>query len=375
MLKGLNREIVITMEIRRLNMQDLLDLIHSDEVKKWSALPISRLRLLSQSRNPFIRPDDIVMIIQVDNNDLAGYMGAVPDELNGQYNGKHVAWASCIWIDPRQRGKGLGKRLTEELYNAWNGRLFLAEFTPTAQSIYHSMGSFQTFTKKKGYRFFFRSIFHSLAIQRNKKPFLRPFLRMADIVVNSIQSIRIQLFSLLNKKQGDRFGKTDPKNNSAWQKSESVFRQDAAKWSWLSTQPWLSHDPVAEEKKYFFATHVQRYELGAGEIEGVNGKPVGHIIYTIFNNDMRVIDAGFTGTRRDERIFVKAVTCFICSNHIHTVLSYSKIFNDLLLTHPMVYFFKKKRVREYLVGNPLMDNNKFPSNPVVEEYDGDVFFT
>ena len=138
------------MEALKLNMAGLIKWMQekSMHVKNW---PISPLRMYAQRKNPFLQDEDIVMILLIEDDELLGYMGAMPDELKIGKGTIHIAWASCIWTNESYRGKGLGKLLTSEMDAAWDNKLILAEFTDVAKAIYDKLDLFETLKIKKGF--------------------------------------------------------------------------------------------------------------------------------------------------------------------------------------------------------------------------------
>jgi len=77
--------------------------------------PITLARALSQAKNPYAHPEDVVLLVAYQGKDCVGYHGLLPGrlELNGQFS--KVFWATAFFVSPEIRGKGVGKRLLSEI--------------------------------------------------------------------------------------------------------------------------------------------------------------------------------------------------------------------------------------------------------------------
>jgi GNAT superfamily N-acetyltransferase len=80
-----------------------------------AAVPISRRRALSQSNNPYGRPDDVVLLVALSGNKCVGYQGLLPGLFcrNGEL--KRVHWSTAFFVSPDYRGQGVAGCLLKKI--------------------------------------------------------------------------------------------------------------------------------------------------------------------------------------------------------------------------------------------------------------------
>ena len=76
-----------------------------------AAAPISLRRALSQSNNPYSRPDDTALLVALQDGRCVGYQGILPGLLchNGEF--KRVHWSTAFFVSADYRGKGVAGHL------------------------------------------------------------------------------------------------------------------------------------------------------------------------------------------------------------------------------------------------------------------------
>ena len=80
-----------------------------------AAAPISLRRALSQSNNPYGRPDDAVLLVALRDGKCVGYQGLLPGLFchNGEL--KRVHWSTAFFVSPDYRGEGVAGCLLKEV--------------------------------------------------------------------------------------------------------------------------------------------------------------------------------------------------------------------------------------------------------------------
>ena len=80
-----------------------------------AAAPISLRRALSQSNNPYGRPDDVVLLVALRDDKCVGYQGLLPGLFchNGEL--KRVHWSTAFFVSPDYRGEGIAGCLLKEV--------------------------------------------------------------------------------------------------------------------------------------------------------------------------------------------------------------------------------------------------------------------
>jgi len=365
------------MEIRKLTMDGLKSLLLSEEVSGWTSLPISPLRLASQAKNPLLRGDDIVMVLAIENNDLAGYMGALPDQmLVGKGKEEHLAWASCIWTAPAERGKGLAKILTETMVQCWQGKLILTEFTPAAAALYHKLDLFETFLVKRGYRYFYRPILWRLAKNRvSNNGFLLALFKCIDFLLNIFLLFRKWLKLSFGKENKYRAKEADLNMVADQLLYKSSFERSPQKNSWVFFNPWLSSDKINQCERYYFPTWVPCFRFSAVVFYDGNGMAIARLVFSRFNEDCKVIS--FLQENTDSKIqpdLKKSIELFFLGEKISSVLSFDDAYNEVMKQKGSLFFYKRSRKREYLAGKEFCRQLP-PGEYCAGEMDGDPVFT
>jgi len=80
-----------------------------------TAAPISLRRALSQSNNPYGRPEDVVLLVALRGGKCVGYQGLLPGLFchNGEL--KRVHWSTAFFVSPDYRGEGIAGCLLKEV--------------------------------------------------------------------------------------------------------------------------------------------------------------------------------------------------------------------------------------------------------------------
>ena len=80
-----------------------------------AAAPISLRRALSQSNNPYGRPDDAVLLVALRGGKCAGYQGLLPGLFCHHGELKRVHWSTAFFVSPDYRGEGVAGCLLKEV--------------------------------------------------------------------------------------------------------------------------------------------------------------------------------------------------------------------------------------------------------------------
>ena len=360
------------MDVFKLNMAGLMKWMSekSMHVNNW---PISPLRMQAQSKNPYLQDDDIVMILLVENNNLLGYMGAMPDEINTAAGRIHIAWASCIWINELHRNKGLGKLLTIEMNAAWNNRLMLTEFTDTAKKIYDNLQLFDILKIKEGRRYFYKAGLFSLAQNRNGYKKAPVLLKVADKLINSYQHIRLSLAA--KKNNAFQYKEVDIISLPVEIFKQSVFEATEKKIKWIFNEPWLSSTASDACTPYHFSTLVTDFIFKAVEFYSGNNEKLGTIVFSKINDDCKILATDINCPDGGLPQLAILINSYFCHMQAATVLSYDDEFNKIWAANKGSWFYTKKRERIYLCGKAIqavLDKNE---KVTINEIDGDIVFT
>ena len=157
------------MHIKQLNSAQLRDFVASAAFQNMPNVPISRIRGLSHAANPRADATDILLFLAEENGEMLGYFGMLTDWIYLQGNAEKVGWMSCLWIDPKTRGKGVAKALIENALQAWDDKMMVTEFTVEAGKLYHKMGIFQDLAISQGIRIYDLQKWDSILLAKKTK--------------------------------------------------------------------------------------------------------------------------------------------------------------------------------------------------------------
>jgi GNAT superfamily N-acetyltransferase len=101
--------------------------------------PISLIRAVSQSKNPYARQEDAVLFVAFKGEQCVGYHGLLPAFFKHGDNFVRVHWATAFFVAPDFRGQGIGKCLLKAIKNS-KIDFVVCQMTESARRAYRSIG-------------------------------------------------------------------------------------------------------------------------------------------------------------------------------------------------------------------------------------------
>ena len=127
--------------IEKIKLADLYDFacktIANPTFKK--AAPIPLIRALAQSKNPYGRPHDVVLLVAYCGDQCVGYQGLLPGLLKTEVQTSRVYWGMAWYVIPEFRRQGIGNRLLEEIKNTKIDYI-TPQMTASAESVFRRAG-------------------------------------------------------------------------------------------------------------------------------------------------------------------------------------------------------------------------------------------
>ncbi len=127
--------------IEKIKLADLYDFasktIGNPAFKK--AAPIPLIRALSQSKNPYGHPDDVVLLVAYSGEQCVGYQGLLPGLLKTDAQTSKVYWGMAWYVVPEFRRRGIGQRLLEEIKRTKIDYI-TPQMTASAESVFRRAG-------------------------------------------------------------------------------------------------------------------------------------------------------------------------------------------------------------------------------------------
>ncbi len=363
------------LEIKKYNRKDLEQYVNSQTFKDLRVIPISFHRAISQCHNPRALEDDILLFVAYEDGQIAGYLGALPDDYFTKDNAKvHLAWMSCLWVDPAHRGKKIAQKLIQSCFETWDHRIILTEFTAEAGSLYQKINLFDPWLTLKGRRWYIQSDLafilppkHCIFIK------LKPVLKIVDQSLNAVINIR------------NFFGENlkDPLEESTHLSEETIsvlnhdhdssgFKRSADELHWLMQFPWvLEGENETEAQRYHFTSYSHQFKCAAVFIKDSTHNTRGIMIYTIRNGHLKI--PYFTHFCPPD-LLSRTVKDIIKKHRVTTMTLYSQELIDYLQKSKSIQSFSKEISRKYLISKTLSPIMPFHESTIYDG-DGDCGFT
>lgn len=372
------------MQIQKILHKDLLDYLDTASYLKSPNLPISRIRGLSQAKNPRARPDDTVLIMVFENGEMKGYLGVLPDDLHfneveGHYEKEHIGWLSCIWVDPGMRGKGIAKTLVNKALEAWNNRIMMTEFTADARKLYESIGQFMDLSKTEGLRAYLRPNLTYLLMAKNPKKWskLQWLLGFFDGGLSIINNLRL-LFIKKPKCKFSYVSEIDSETIEFIQKNRpalELMRRGEADLNWIINNPWLQSGFVENEesKRYHFSSVAKCFKFLNLKIFNKNNEIVAFLILAVRDKNLKIPysyiapEAEAIVTNTVEQIMMEQQLDMVTVFHPNLVNYWHK--------NKGPFFMKRKMQRHYMISKLLGELLNIQEKYLLQDGDADAAFT
>lgn len=251
------------MHFKSLQLKELEGYIYSDAYIRSDYIAISKQRALSQQRNPRACPEDVVLVLVYEADELVAYLGVFVDDLHFQTGIEHVGWLSCMWVNPKMRGKGIAKKLLQTVFEAWEYKILVTEFTPAAKGLYDRSERFIDLATPKGWRGYLRPNLATLLPKKSPRwNKWKPLLRLADGFLSIPNALRLWTRTIPSiEKEGYSFEYLSELDEASWafiqtQQQGELIHRDRAELDWLLRNPWLLQAPLKDRNatRYHFSS-------------------------------------------------------------------------------------------------------------------------
>lgn len=366
------------MKILEIAVKDLQHFLNVPLYQAFKTIPLTPERMLSQINNPRARADDIVLIVALtDENNLAGFVGMVPDEGHSADGSFRFAWNSCWWVDPVY-GKGIALKLFYKSIQAWEGQYMITDLTEYTRNIVKKTGLF-IFTKpKKGIYLKIRSDF-SLKAKVNSKIWciMQIFLALSDTLINSIEKQRLSWWQKKNALADitvqyiSHFEPTDINLIQRLNKDE-LCRRGNAEFEWINSFPWLTCEIQSEWKGRFypFSWLCRQFKTEFIRILQDN-EIIGLAMLTCRDGVYKIPYAYFI--RNAESKCFKALCHFLIERQAGGFLTFREELAGYMIDSQFPVLRKKQVLKDLAFSKSL--SHYHPEMYMLQDGDGDVVFT
>jgi len=331
--------------------------------------PISLMRAEAQSKNPYGRPEDVVLFVAFSANQCIGYHGLLPAVFKHGNHLDRVYWATTFYVAPDFRGQGIGKCLLEEIKNA-KIEFLVTQMTESAERTYksagyHDFGALDYFQLRVDRLDFSAGFFDAITPFLRKKrpdPTLMPpdLIGLRRAVYNFMKKIFYRTVASKSRKQHGRFSweVVNQINASLWgaldkHLADPAFFRGAEAVNWMLKYPWVvtRSAKITDMPNYYFSGVREIFRYVAIEISSPGARvPKGFVVLSISHKKektrVKVLDYHFNDPMDSEAA-------------VYLALKYAKAFLADRIEYPgslEIYFKKtfgfkkliKKQSRSYL---------------------------
>ncbi|MCK4664328.1 MAG: hypothetical protein KAT68_15775 [Bacteroidales bacterium] len=362
------------MIFKEIPVGELDSFVNSAEFSSYNILPITKHRAYSQSINPRADKNDVVLIIAYENkNEIIGYVGALPDYLNGNKSQK-VVWSSGWWVD-KQKGKSVAIPLFLKMLEKWDKKMLFAHLTPTTKQILERLNIVNSKTVW-GLRCFLRFRFNDILIQKFPSlKYLKLLLVFMDFVGNQLIKIRINCWKMRLKNlpfKIESINKLDDELNTFINDvgKKNIVNRDKDVLNWILKHKWIlpkENDKEHEEKRYYFSSYSNTFKNLVYKISD-NEKTIGLIFFTIRNRSLKIPYIYYNDDYLKDIINVIYKICL--KFNVYDLIIYQQKIVELIKNKPSPFYLLKNTPR-YIAATKELNIKEFN----YQDGDGDVVFT
>ncbi len=354
------------------NKSQLKELIISERFRRFPFCPISVHRAQSHISNPAAGDEDTLLILAFDRQDLAGYIGILPDMINKERQMVKTGWLSTIFVHPDYRGKKIAQQLLQKACNEYHGHIIITEFTPEAGNMYMKSNLFNPKQPLEGRAYYFLSDLHKILPVKNKKWInFKPALKILDCGINTYVKITHRNHSHILPKF--EVIKSLDKESAAFmhlKQTHNSFNRNAAEISWITGHPWVMSPQPDEPGHYQFSAFDKKFEYVFIKI--YTGAVLSTLLMLSVRNHTAKLHFVF-GQKDAAGACAQVLNTYIRQENISILISFDKEINKYMDGIRTLY--KKDRYRHFLMHKNLdrMLGSDFDFN--IAAGDGDAVFT
>lgn len=355
--------------LKTFNRRELEDFISSGDFQQYDFLPITRHRALSHIQNPKASDKDVLLILAFYEEKLVGYVGCFPD--NFTIDGKEIryAWLSTLYVNPEYRKKRPAKALLKRVFEEYEGRIAITEFTKEAEALYNIMGVFEYVFPKEGKRYYFRTDAAKMIPEKKPgtKP-LRPLFQILDVAANGLISIK----NLTASKPDFKYEVLDQIDKESVDFINGFSgRRDADEINTFINHPWVLEGK--KDEKYFFSSFAEIFKYFWIKIFDQNNKLTSCFLLQLRDGYLK-IPYLFADGNLDE--VVRFLQYFIVSHKVKGFTSYQTLLNkEIQQSKVFSPIYERDFKREYLFHKNLLELLPDHFEPNYQDGDGDCMMT
>lgn len=290
------------MEFKTFTTADLERALLSEDFWIAKTLPITKQRALSFCHNPRAGKDDPVLLVAYTENQVAGYLGILPDRIFFNGAGHKLGWLTGWWVDPGRATRGLGAMLLYKALNAWGGCVGVSGGSKEARNLLEASQKFVALNPLKGLdiRLRFNASRHILGRFPSMKIF-RGCFKVADVMLDEIVNLRSFFWErgtpFLQRLTFEYVSSIDAETGGFIQRHHrhDLTRKGQADLNWIMGYPWIVSAPQKDSasRRYFFSSISARFLYLGVKVFEQDGGLAGFLLLSVRDDRMSVVYAHF----------------------------------------------------------------------------------
>lgn len=365
------------MLIKSLNASHLRNFIDSAAYQNMPNLPISPIRAISHAQNPRAEPNDLLLFIAEEDGEMLGYFGMLPDTIYLNDMPEKVGWMSCLWIDPKTRGRGVAKALIETAYKAYDGRMMVTEFTPEAGTLYQKLAIFQDLTTLKGLRIYDLAKWDNILLSK------RPKLKSLTPLISTLSFFTKPIFQLgkttftTDKLIFIPLKEIDTETNEfiAKHNQNTLFRRGEKELNWLNNYPWIAEMSEKDEiaKRYHFSSQSAIFRQTWIQVREKQSKTIVACFMLSIREGMLKTPYFYLGNVAYTNTIAEYILAYMYQNKANTLLTFQPALVQYFQQNKAINRYTRPAFRHYLLSKKFtLSQNPLPQ---IQDGDGDCAFT
>lgn len=364
-------------QLKKIRHYQLQEYIDSEEYKRSAAIAISKHRALSHLRNPRAKADDLVLVLVYNAGEMVAYLGVFPDDLYFDNGVEHVGWLSCMWVNPITRGQGIAKKLIQAVFEAWDYKILVTEFTPEAHGLYNKTGQFLDLAKPQGLRAYLRlNLAYLLPKKSEKWNKWKPILIGIDGLFNLGNSLRLKF----KKSDCPRFEYLSEVDAEAWQfiqahKGKELMNRKEADLKWISKEPWLLSSGLQDynAERYHFSATDSFFSFLNIKVYDTKLNMIAYLMLSIRGQNMKVPYAYYK--KGAEEAVLQVIYKHLIELHLNMLTIFHLPLVEHIQQNKSPFFLKRAFQRHYIIGKVLEKELNAMGDFVIQDGDADAAFT
>lgn len=354
------------------NKKQLQEFVTTKKHEVYEFLPITEHRAFSQIKNPRANNDDVLLTLAFEGEKLAGYLGTLPDEIYTDNEKIKFAWLSTLYVSENFRGKKIAQQLLDKVFEGYQNKIGITEFTKEAESLYQKTQKFEYINPKNGKRYYFRSDLETfLPLKKHSFKTLKPLLKLIDFSINISKSIFVKSNKKLEFKYKIEKNIDEESKNFIYNFQKNSSCRTSEELNWILENPWVLEDKNGTDN-YLFSSFANEFQYYVVKIYDEN---------TLCDLSILQLRDGhlkipYLFIKNDYKNFTEFLNKFISEKKVKMLTSYHLAFNNYVLKEKSFSFLHLKNFeRRYFVSKDLL--KVLPVGYVFnfQDGDGDCVFT